>query len=181
MFARLFQFLEDASLAKNDNNMGNGKMDSGVQRLIYQYRMHSEIVKWPNSYFYGNILKNGSISRVSIMKPYLFFNLNDTKENQANCDNSLWNDAEAKFVAKLAQAVCNKLASKEIRSDTAQPKTCGIITFYQKQRKTICLELEALGINVVDDFSNQGLQKPCHKNAHHNSNQAVSVKTVDGF
>ena len=75
MFARLFQFLEDTSLARNGNNIGTGQFDSGVQRLIYQYRMHSEIVKWPNSYFYGNILKNGSISRMSTMKPYQVSNV----------------------------------------------------------------------------------------------------------
>merc|ERR1712141_220404 len=53
--------------------------------------------------------------------------------------------------------------------------------FYQKQRKKISNELESLGINIVDDFSYQDSQKPCHNNNDRNSNQAVSIKTVDGF
>ena len=62
------------------------------------------------------------------------FNLNDTKEYQTNNDSSLWNDEEAKFVASLAQAICSKLSLENDNSNnsTQPPKTCGIITFYQK-------------------------------------------------
>ena len=75
MFTRLFRFFEDSSQPNGENsnaNVGNNsKYNSPVQRLIYQYRMHSEIVKWPNSYFYGNLLCNGTISRTSSLKPYV--------------------------------------------------------------------------------------------------------------
>ena len=78
MFTRLFKFLEDASVAnmadgnkgKDDDKVSNKKPDSSVQKLLFQYRMHSEIVKWPNAYFYANTLKNGTISRISSFKPY---------------------------------------------------------------------------------------------------------------
>ena len=76
MFTRLFRFLDDTSTIAETGNRRekssstNGKADSPVQRLTYQYRMHSEIVKWPNSYFYGNSLRNASISRMSSLKPY---------------------------------------------------------------------------------------------------------------
>ena len=110
------------------------------------------------------------------------FNLNDTKENQTNSDNSQWNDAEAKFVARLAQAVCAELSSEAMKSYTDRPRTCGIITFYQKQRSTICLELQKLGIKVVDDPSNRWSKNNSnHKDGYHTPSQAVSVKTVDGF
>ena len=109
------------------------------------------------------------------------FNLNDTKENQTNSDNSQWNDAEAKFVARLAQAVCAELSSEAMKSYTDRPRTCGIITFYQKQRSTICLELQKLGIKVVDDPSNRWSKNNHHKDRTHTTSQAVSVKTVDGF
>ena len=109
------------------------------------------------------------------------FNLNDTKENQTNSDNSQWNDAEAKFVSRLAQAVCAELSSEAMKSYTDRPRTCGIITFYQKQRSTICLELQKLGIKVVDDPSNRWSKNNHHKDRTHTPSQAVSVKTVDGF
>ena len=76
MFSRLFKFLEDVSAtkimeAKKAKDDGKSKKpESSVQKLLFQYRMHSEIVKWPNSYFYGNTLKNGTISRISSFKPY---------------------------------------------------------------------------------------------------------------
>ena len=76
MFTRLFKFLEDASVTnmleanKGKEDGKNKKPESSVQKLCFQYRMHSEIVKWPNSYFYGNTLKNGTISRISSLKPY---------------------------------------------------------------------------------------------------------------
>ena len=79
MFTRLFRFLEDTTpMDVSAKDIRNVKPDSPVQRLIYQYRMHSEIVKWPNSYFYGNMLLNGSISRMSSLKPYMvrYFKLN---------------------------------------------------------------------------------------------------------
>ena len=107
--------------------------------------------------------------------------MNDTKENQTNSDNSQWNDAEAKFVARLAQAVCAELSSEAMKSYTDRPRTCGIITFYQKQRSTICLELQKLGIKVVDDPSNRWSKNNHHKDGYHAPSQAVSVKTVDGF
>jgi len=81
MFTRLFRFFEDTTTAvlhtggKSSGNSGNNnKYNSPVQRLVYQYRMHSEIIKWPNSYFYGNLLCNGSISRTSTLKPYVVSN-----------------------------------------------------------------------------------------------------------
>ena len=77
MFTRLFRFFEDTKSTATihiGENSRNPKYNSPVQRLIYQYRMHSEIIKWPNSYFYGNLLCNGSISRTSSLKPYVVRN-----------------------------------------------------------------------------------------------------------
>ena len=123
------------------------------------------------------------------MNTYIFqlFNLKDTKENQTNSDSSLWNEEEAVFVAKLAQTVCSKLAFEACNDNSKDdkkknvPKSCGIITFYQKQRSTICLELRKLGIKVEDD-SNQRWSKKCEEgNQTKKSSQTVIVKTVDGF
>ena len=119
---------------------------------------------------------------------FQLFNLKDTKENQTNSDSSLWNEEEAIFVAKLAQTVCSKLALEACSDDNNKdakkktvPKTCGIITFYQKQRSTICLELRKLGIKVEDDL-NQKWSKKCEDSQQNRkSSQTVSVKTVDGF
>ena len=115
------------------------------------------------------------------------FNLKDTKESQIISDSSLWNEVEATFVAKLAQTICSKLALEACNDDAKDikkknvPKSCGIITFYQKQRSTICLELRKLGIKVEDDL-NQKWSKKCEEgNQTKKSSQTVTVKTVDGF
>ena len=79
------------------------------------------------------------------------------------------------------QAVCAELSSEAMKSYTDRPRTCGIITFYQKQRSTICLELQKLGIKVVNDPSNRWSKNNHHKDGYHTPSQAVSVKTVDGF
>ena len=134
-------------------------------------------------------MSNEEPNNSSYISHFQLFNLKDTKENQTNSDSSLWNDEEATFVAKLAQTVCSKLAleARNTNDDTKDgkkknvPKTCGIITFYQKQRSTICLELRKLGIKVEDDL-NQRWSKKCEdSNQDKKSSQTVSVKTVDGF
>ena len=109
--------------------------------------------------------------------------MSDTKENQTNNDNSLWNDEEAKLVASLAKAICSKLELENRNSKNNSssgcsllPTTCGIITFYQKQRSTICLELQKLGVKVEDDH-----RKSRKYDGPDKSSQVVTVKTVDGF
>ena len=37
--------------------------NSPIQKLTVQYRMHSEIMTWPNQYFYGGILRQGDQNR----------------------------------------------------------------------------------------------------------------------
>jgi hypothetical protein len=64
-------------------------------------------------------------------------------------------------------------------SSTQPPKTCGIITFYQKQRSTICLELQKLGVKVENDYPNHRRRRK-HDDSD-KSSHVVSVKTVDGF
>ena len=50
LFARLFKHFEFAA-------------DSPIQHLYTQYRMASDIMAWPNQYFYGGKLKCGSQDR----------------------------------------------------------------------------------------------------------------------
>ena len=50
LFARLFKHFEFAE-------------DSPIQHLYTQYRMASDIMAWPNQYFYGGKLKCGSQDR----------------------------------------------------------------------------------------------------------------------
>ena len=47
MFKRLFKFFDGQQ--EQDKNP--------VLKLRVQYRMHPDIVKWPNHYFYGGILR----------------------------------------------------------------------------------------------------------------------------
>ena len=41
----------------------NSADDCPIQRLTVQYRMHSDIMTWPNQYFYGGILRQGDQQR----------------------------------------------------------------------------------------------------------------------
>lgn len=66
MFSRLFESSTDKH--------------QSVVMLTQQYRMHPQILAWPNEYFYKGMLKTQCIGRSADdecykLKPYLFLNL----------------------------------------------------------------------------------------------------------
>jgi len=126
LFARLFKHFEFAE-------------DSPIQHLYTQYRMASDIMAWPNQYFYGGKLKCGSQDRRCPIINYKLMNLEDS---QQECHGSLiGNPGEAKFVAGLAKYVKRELE----RADQGH-KSVGILTFYNRQRRLILDELRKLRV-----------------------------------
>ena len=62
---------------------------SPIMYLEFQYRMHPEILLWPNKYFYGGKLKTTESvaetikSRKSKLVPYVFINLEGEEVKQS--------------------------------------------------------------------------------------------------
>lgn len=156
LFTRLFKYFENAKMS---NEAGNP-----IQRLVVQYRMHSEIVEWPNKYFYGALLKSTQQDRTCPLASYKLLNLNTSTEEQIG--GNIWNYREALMVARLTQIIKAKLEKCN------ELKSIGVLTFYAKQRNHLSLELQQRGIKVADDKHNSN-EPP--------SPQSVVVRTVDGF
>ncbi|XP_064547599.1 titin homolog [Drosophila montana] len=82
---------------------GNHFVHTKVFKLSMQYRMHPEICRWPNSYFYDNQLVNATCTErlISPFIPYCVINLSYTRDTNDTSSRSISNDEEARFVAKL--------------------------------------------------------------------------------
>ncbi|XP_071743549.1 probable helicase senataxin [Lepeophtheirus salmonis] len=141
----------------------NSDTNTSIHCLKIQYRMHGDIARWPNHYFYGGELTNGVswTSRNSDLFPLKLFDLSWTKMEETNNEKSIFNTKEAKFVATLISEI------KKEPHIIPGNKTIGVITFYSQQRKHLSLELQNLGIETSD--------------GKRISKSAVTVCTVDGF
>ena len=118
-----------------------------LKKLKIQYRMHPDICKWPNRYFYGGILENGNENRDSMMEPLLLFDMKGGEEKQ--WQTSLVNEMETNFVVKIVQKLRQFPKEKMERN-----LTIGIITFYTGQVKMIQEALIKAGINDLNSLGN---------------------------
>ncbi|XP_017958110.1 uncharacterized protein LOC108652433 [Drosophila navojoa] len=86
-----------------DKPGGNHFVHTKIFKLSKQYRMHPEICKWPNSYFYDNQLVNAECTHklISPFIPYCVINLSYTKDTSDASSRSISNNEEAQFVTKL--------------------------------------------------------------------------------
>ncbi|KAE8740877.1 hypothetical protein FOCC_FOCC013590 [Frankliniella occidentalis] len=122
------------------------------QLLDTQYRMHPEILRWPNKFFYNRRLKTPeslSFCRDSKVIPYAVLSLpfQQDRQGEVNVD-------EAKLVLQLAEVLINK---KVIATEFK----VGIITPYQSQRRTISSMLQErayrdlIEVNTIDSYQGQ--------------------------
>lgn len=106
-----------------------------VHKLTVQYRMHPEICRFPNKYFYKNSLKTGlkleSFEKFPI-KPYTVFSLMDFTQNFSDLNAGCSNINEADFVVCLIQELFKNIPKPE-------QYTFAVITPYNKQK----LEIES--------------------------------------
>ncbi|GMH93612.1 hypothetical protein TrST_g2912 [Triparma strigata] len=143
-----------------------------VYMLNTQYRMHSEISKFPRARFYENkllnssrndertfgksLLKAMSSSVKTLATPYVIFDLKSQEEKSGM---SLINRLEADFVIDIVRALQESFGYENLRNKV------GVITPYAKQVKHISRQIEAavnegcvpVETNTVDGF--QGREK----------------------
>ncbi|XP_058861511.1 probable helicase senataxin [Acipenser ruthenus] len=140
------------------------KQNPGIQTpinfLSTQYRMHPDICEFPSKYIYKRALKtDGDTAEKRCgtswpFQPYRLFDVTDGYETKAG--ESFHNDQEVKLVMQLIKLIVEK-----------QKGRVGVITHYsaQKQRIKDCINREGsklfqfVEVDTVDGF--QGREKDC--------------------
>uniref|UniRef100_A0A1A9ZB45 FHA domain-containing protein n=1 Tax=Glossina pallidipes TaxID=7398 RepID=A0A1A9ZB45_GLOPL len=125
MFTRIQNCLDNAI---NSTNLIN--YNYIVSGLNVQYRMHPEICKWPNLYFYKNNLIDGANTRKlqTPIKSFIMLSLDYTQND--HCGNGkISNSMEAEFVAKLLKALDDYIPNKS--------NSYGVITPYAQHRQIL--------------------------------------------
>ncbi|GBM79031.1 putative helicase senataxin [Araneus ventricosus] len=126
-----------------------------IYMLNTQFRMHSEICKFPSQHFYDNLLSTDPHNDIRdenfALHPYIVYDIVDSQESDSS--NSKTNCTEAHAIVDICSQILNMDSHSSI----------GIITPYQAQRT---LYSKALGhnsmyrhleVNTVDGF--QGREK----------------------
>ncbi|XP_075159732.1 putative helicase senataxin [Haematobia irritans] len=154
MFTRIQNCLDSIDKAVR-NNASTITPDYIISGLQTQYRMHPEICRWPNQYFYKNELINGTntIDYKTPLVPFTVLNLAYT-QNKACENGKITNNLEAEFVAKLLKALDGFIPNKY--------NSYGVITPYAHHRKTLEHSIRSLGltnimVNTIESY--QGLEK----------------------
>lgn len=123
----------------------------GVKMLTTQYRMHPEIVKWPNEYFYEGKLKSDPEATKCDgfpFKPYTVFSL-EYSQNMTQSAHQIYNHEEIEFVLKLLT---------EIMQCCHRHTTIAIITPYTRHKREIEKFLAAKKITQVSVLSIDSVQ-----------------------
>ncbi|KAM7357882.1 putative helicase senataxin [Cochliomyia hominivorax] len=157
MFTRIQQCLDNIpSSSAKGTNVAMTTPNNIIYSLQTQYRMHPEICRWPNQYFYRNELINGkSVLEFtkSPLVPFSILNLSYTQHNA--CSNGkISNDLEAEFVVKLLKALDGFIPNKY--------NSYGVITPYAEHRTNLESSIRSLGltnimVNTIDSY--QGTEK----------------------
>ncbi|KAH8365769.1 hypothetical protein KR093_004239 [Drosophila rubida] len=123
MFDRIQRNLTYHQRKSGKNHIAHTK----VYKLSMQYRMHPEICRWPNSYFYHDQLVNAENTKLltSPIIPYCVVNLSYTKETNDRNSRSISNYEEAHFVSKLLTELNKHMPTTRYRY--------GLITPYSSQ------------------------------------------------
>lgn len=124
----LFQRLQKSFELEN-------KFESPILQLTTQYRMHPDILHWPNQYFYKNQLTSADqTSKFALkLKPYTVFNLNYVQSQHNGHQKHISNVDEAKFVRNLLDFLLTQANPKNF--------TYGIISAYSQQKNDLAQEL----------------------------------------
>lgn len=121
MFTRIQRCLENIHVKEGSI------LPNVVCSLQTQYRMHPEICRWPNLYFYKNELINAPITQKlkSPLSPFSILNLAYSQNAHCN-DGKISNNLEAEFVVNLLKALDGYIPNKY--------NSYGVITPYAEHR-----------------------------------------------
>uniref|UniRef100_A0A1A9V7K9 AAA+ ATPase domain-containing protein n=1 Tax=Glossina austeni TaxID=7395 RepID=A0A1A9V7K9_GLOAU len=148
MFTRIQNCLDNAI---NSTNLIN--YNYIVSGLNVQYRMHPEICKWPNLYFYKNKLIDGGNTRKLQMpiKSFIVLSLDYTQND--HCGNGkISNSMEAEFVAKLLKALDDYIPNKS--------NSYGVITPYAQHRQILHTAINGIGFLASPQRLNVAITRP---------------------
>ncbi|XP_014085144.3 uncharacterized protein Setx [Bactrocera oleae] len=160
LFTRIQRCIESVTLktvvkADKASNVSSLECTDIIFSLQTQYRMHPEICKWPNSYFYKNELIDDAKTHQfkTPLKPFSVLNLTYTQND--NCHRGqIANELEAQFVARLVKTLDGYIPMKY--------NTYGVITPYAQQRVALEKALRMAGysnvmVNTIDSY--QGMER----------------------
>ncbi|XP_053953084.1 uncharacterized protein LOC128859941 isoform X1 [Anastrepha ludens] len=161
LFTRIQRCIESVNLKNVPNGLNAHEKTSVSNKndiifsLRTQYRMHPEICKWPNSYFYKNQLIDDPKTHKfkPVLKPFSILNLTYTQDE--NClRGQIVNELEAKFVARFVKTLDGYIPMKY--------NTYGVITPYAQQRGALEKALRTSGftnvmVNTIDSY--QGMER----------------------
>ena len=135
-----------------------------LMTLREQYRMHPDILKLPNFYFYQNKLATAQCieNRPFFLKPYLVFDIEEGVETQGHIDShkSYSNPVEASCIAKLCEIVLNVYAATCGGTRESYQSRIGVICPYSDQKRRIIdnlrkSKIQEVVVNTVDSFQGQ--------------------------
>nr|XP_029730347.1 uncharacterized ATP-dependent helicase C29A10.10c-like [Aedes albopictus] len=139
------------SLFSRIQNSFIGTNLEGVKMLTVQYRMHPEILKWPNEYFYdGKLTSDPKATKCDgfPFKPYTIFSL-ECQQNQTQMEHQIYNNEEIQFVLKLLT---------EIIQFCDRHTSIAIITPYTRHKRECEKFLQAKKITQVSVLSIDSVQ-----------------------
>ncbi|XP_049547095.1 uncharacterized protein LOC125958039 isoform X2 [Anopheles darlingi] len=130
----------------------SGIREVGVKELITQYRMHPDICKWPNEYFYNGTLISDPLTTAMYRNlpliPYLVVSL-DYDQNQTQVQHHVYNRDEMMVVVQLL---------RKVRRVCPKGTSIAIITPYQRQKYEIDKELVRRGLPQIKVHSIDSVQ-----------------------
>ncbi|KAH8256274.1 hypothetical protein KR026_012193 [Drosophila bipectinata] len=149
MFDRIQRSLEKQLESPGSNQFIHTKLF----KLSVQYRMHPEICRWPNKYFYEDQLVSAPCTeKREALIPYCVINLSYTRDTSTMSNKSIRNDEEARFVAKLITEMQKLMPATRY--------SYGLITPYSNQCYALSQVItEKMKVKPLTIDAYQGLEK----------------------
>lgn len=136
-------------------HFGEYSSSSPIAMLTEQYRMHPEICHFPSKQFYdGRLVCARTVFKQHSLKPYIIFDLRNSKESKSGTSASVENQAEADLVRNLLFAVSSR---------APDGSKIGVITPYKGQKRLITNKIcnlqpqrdITIDVNTCDGFQGQ--------------------------
>lgn len=125
----------DLSLFKRIvDSFDSGDEKAPIYKMVYQYRMHPEILKWPNAEFYNNSLRTGLTFSDQLLNPYVLFDIDSDQNMTQEIQRNIYNREEIGLVEKLIELI--------LKIKGTEKMSFGIITPYLRQKKELSNKLK---------------------------------------